>query len=238
MNRKVKEKEDILDHYKKLVEFLGIVLGENYEVILHIIEKGNSYVGAIANNHISGRTINAPLTGLALKMMKDKTYQDNDYVTNYKGFTKLGAEVRGSTYFIKDENNELIGMLCINFDSSKHKKIANDILDLVQTQLNMISPIADETAGSIEEKIEERHDHEIIEYFSDSIEEVVHLIVDPVLLNENVVIKQEQKIDIIKQLSKKGIFQLKGAVSQVAELLNISEPSVYRYLKMIDKDKK
>ncbi|MFJ7725345.1 transcriptional regulator [Neobacillus sp. NPDC097160] len=236
MNKKVKKKE-VIEHYKKLVEFLGIVLGENYEVILHIIEKGNSYVGAIANNHISGRTVNAPLTGLALKMMKDKKYHDNDYVTNYKGFTKLGAEVRGSTYFIKDENNELIGMLCINFDSSKHKKIANDILDLVQTQLNMISPKVEEMAFSEIETIEEHSDNEIIEYFSDSIEEVVNSIVDPSLLNPNIVLKQEQKIEIIKQLHKKGIFQLKGAVSQVAELLNISEPSVYRYLKMIDKDK-
>ncbi|MFJ8260835.1 transcriptional regulator [Rummeliibacillus sp. NPDC094406] len=237
MNKKVKKKE-IIDHYKKLVEFLGKVLGENYEVILHIIEKGNSYVGAIANNHISGRTVNAPLTGLALKMMKDKLYLDKDYVTNYKGFTKLGAEIRGSTYFIKDDNNELIGMLCINFDSSKHKKITNDILDLVQTQLNMISPIEVETALSNKEEIEELHEHENIEYFSDSIKEVVHSIVDPSLLNPNISLKQEQKIEIIKQLFKKGIFQLKGAVSEVAELLNISEPSVYRYLKMIDKDKK
>ncbi|AGK55579.1 helix-turn-helix transcriptional regulator [Bacillus sp. 1NLA3E] len=237
MNMKVKNKE-IIDHYKKLVEFLGKVLGENYEVILHIIEKGNSYVGAIANNHISGRTVSAPLTGLALKMMKDRTYLDKDYITNYKGFTKLGEEIRGSTYFIKDENNELIGMFCINFDSSKHRKIAIDILDLVQTQLNMISPTLVETAISKKEKIEEHHDHEFIEYFSDSIEEVVKSIVDPSLLNPNIILKQEQKIEIIKQLYKKGIFQLKGAVSQVAELLNVSEPSIYRYLKIIDKDKK
>ncbi|MGE8205395.1 helix-turn-helix transcriptional regulator [Heyndrickxia sp. NPDC080065] len=227
-------KNKVLIHYKKLVEFLGIVLGENYEVVLHIIEKNNSYVGAIANNHISGRTNNAPLTELALKMMKDKTYQDKDYVTNYKGITKLGKEIRGSTYFIKDENNELIGMLCINFDFSKHKKIANDILDLVQ----LLSPIEDETAPSKKETIEEHHDNEMIEYFSDSIEEIVYSVVDPSLLNPNIALKQEQKIEIINQLSKKGIFQLKGAVSQVAELLNISEPSVYRYLKMIDKDKK
>jgi len=236
MNKKVKNKE-IIDHYKKLVEFLGKVLGENYEVILHIIEKGNSYVGAIANNHISGRTVNAPLTGLALKMMKDKTFLDNDYITNYKGVTKLGGEIRGSTHFIKDENKELIGMLCINFDSSKHKKIAIDIMDLVQTQLNMISPALDETSISKKEKIEQP-DHEFIEYFSDSIDEVVKSIVDPSLLNPNIILRQEQKIEIIKQLHKKGIFQLKGAVSQVAELLNISEPSIYRYLKIIDKDKK
>lgn len=227
-----------MSHYKKLVEFLGIVLGDNYEVILHIIEKDNSYVGAIANNHISGRTINAPLTELALKMMKDKTYQDKDYVTNYKGITKLGTEIRGSTYFIKDENKELIGMLCINFDFSKHKKIANDILDLAQLQLNMFSPIEDETVTSQKKTIEEHHDNEIIEYFSDSINEIVYSVVDPSLLNPNIALKQEQKIEIINQLYKKGIFQLKGAVSQVAELLNISEPSVYRYLKMIDKDKK
>ncbi|WP_053368042.1 helix-turn-helix transcriptional regulator [Bacillus sp. FJAT-27245] len=236
MTNKSKKKE-IIDHYKKLVEFLGTVLGENYEVILHIIEKGRSYVGAISNSHISGRTVNAPLTGLALNMMQEKTYLDRDYITNYKGLTKIGTEIRGSTYFIKDENNELIGMLCINFDASKHRKIANDILGLVQTQLNMILPAADETVFSGRKAILEQPEHEMIEYFSDSIEEVVHSIVDPSLLNPNIILKQEQKIEIIKQLYMKGIFQLKGAVSQVATLLNVSEPSVYRYLKIIEREK-
>lgn len=230
-------KEKVINQYKHLVEFLGIVLGENYEVILHIIEKDHSYVGAIANNYISGRTNNAPLTGLALKLMRDKTYQNKDYVTNYKGITKSGAEIRSSTYFIKDENKELIGMLCINFDFSKHKKIANDVLALAMLQLNMFNTIEDETTTSEKNTEEEDNNNEMIEYFSDSIEEVVYSIIDPTLLSPSVALKQEQKVDIISQLHKKGIFQLKGAVAQVAELLNISEPSVYRYLKMIDKNK-
>ncbi|MGF9858494.1 helix-turn-helix domain-containing protein [Priestia endophytica] len=85
---------------------------------------------------------------------------------------------------------------------------------------------------------EEDNGNEMIEYFTDSLDEVVYSIIDPTLLNPNVALKQEQKVEIISQLYKKGIFQLKGAVSQVAELLNIFEPSVYRYLKMIDNNKK
>jgi len=41
-------------------------------------------------------------------------------------------------------------------------------------------------------------------------------------------------VDILNQ---KGIFMLKGAVSEVAKQLHCSEPSIYRYLNILNKDK-
>ena len=46
---------------------------------------------------------------------------------------------------------------------------------------------------------------------------------------------QEDRIQIVEGLNQAGLFQIKGAVSQVAEYLYCSEASVYRYLAKIQK---
>ena len=54
--------EQLLLHYTRLVEFLGHVLGPDYEIILHEILPEQSRVAAIANGGISGRDVGAPIT--------------------------------------------------------------------------------------------------------------------------------------------------------------------------------
>ena len=41
---------------------------------------------------------------------------------------------------------------------------------------------------------------------------------------------QDEKMDIMETLSRKGVFLLKGSVSYVAKELHSSEASIYRYL--------
>ena len=55
-------------------------------------------------------------------------------------------------------------------------------------------------------------------------------------LSSDVNLKPEQKLEIVRELFQKGIFSLKGAVTQVAEVMRVSEPSIYRYLKIIEEE--
>ena len=57
----------LLQHYIKLTEFLGQALGPDYEVALHDLTDKNRSIIAIANNHVSGREVGAPLTNVALQ---------------------------------------------------------------------------------------------------------------------------------------------------------------------------
>ena len=41
---------------------------------------------------------------------------------------------------------------------------------------------------------------------------------------------QEEKMEIMDILNRKGVFLLKGSVSHVAQALHSSEASIYRYL--------
>ena len=87
----------------------------------------NRSIIAIANNHISGRDVGAPLTNVALKILMDKSYETQDYRLHYCGMSAKGKALRSSTMFIK-QNGKLIGMLCINFDDSKYREASDAIL--------------------------------------------------------------------------------------------------------------
>lgn len=52
----------LLQQYIKLTEFLGLALGPDYEVVLHDLTNKDHSIIAIANSHISGRKLGAPLT--------------------------------------------------------------------------------------------------------------------------------------------------------------------------------
>lgn len=43
-------------------------------------------------------------------------------------------------------------------------------------------------------------------------------------------LKTADKVQIVRELSKKGILAMKGTVSEAARQLNVSVPTVYRYM--------
>lgn len=119
----------LLQQYMKLTEFLGLTLGPDYEVALHDLTNKDRSIIAIANNHISGREIGAPLTNMALGILRDRSYETNDYCLQYHGISVNGKDLRSNTFFIK-QDGRLIGMLCINFDDSRYQDVCDRILEL------------------------------------------------------------------------------------------------------------
>lgn len=75
--------EQMLRQYTVLVEYLGATLGPDYEVVLHEILPETSRVAAIANGTISGRSVGAPITNAALRMIMQKQYESNNYIINW-----------------------------------------------------------------------------------------------------------------------------------------------------------
>lgn len=91
----------LLRQYVKLTEFLGAALGPDYEVALHDLTDKNRSIIAIANGYISGREIGAPLTNMALSVLKDESYEWQDYRLHYSGVSAAGNALRSSTMFIR-----------------------------------------------------------------------------------------------------------------------------------------
>lgn len=219
----------LLLQYVKLTEFLGHALGPDYEVALHDLTDKNRSIIAIANNHVSGREVGAPLTNVALKILMDKSYENVDYRLHYNGLTAEGKKLRTSTFFIKN-GSSLIGMLCINFDDSRYKEINEHILQLchpnafVETNFRTNEPMILKNQEFVEENLYKSIDA----MATDAITSALHS-----MDIEGKRLTHEEKIDVVRKLEEEGIFLLKGAVKEVAAALDCSQATIYRYVSQV-----
>ena len=211
----------LLERYKTLVEFLGQTLGSDYEVVLHDLSEGNNAIVAIVNGNISGRSLGAPLTALALRFLADKEYEQHDFKVGYQGISRKSTRLRSATLFIKDEAGEVIGMLCVNYDPTRCIQAANAVL--ATCGLPQLASSLPETGESSQNT----------ETFVSNIPDMVRSAIEEVTGRTGVPTERltmEEKIRIVEALQQSGLFYLKGAVSEVAAQLGSSEATVYRYL--------
>ncbi|EGF0301941.1 DNA-binding protein, partial [Campylobacter jejuni] len=120
-----KQKEQFI----KLTNFLGQVLGKQYEVVFHVLSKEGAYIAAIANSHVSGRTLESPLSAFASELIQNKKYLEKDFLCDYKALAGKSKLIRGSTFFIKN-HDKLVGILCINHDTSIMRDLICKMIDL------------------------------------------------------------------------------------------------------------
>ena len=217
-----------LEPYAQMVDFLGKALGDNCEIALHDLTSEEQEIVAIANNQLSGREIGAKLSNLSIHYLETKQYLNNDFVMNYKTVGPDGKLIRAATYFIKEDGKEMpVGMLCINVNIS---------------DLEYLTATIKKILGVKEEKeIEFKMDNPV-EILSSPLDEMIDMYIKECLekmgfpsyfLAER--LNVDEKIKVVKYLQEKGTFKVKGAIVLVAEKLAVSEPTVYRYLKKMDK---
>lgn len=219
-----------------LVDFLGKFIGPHCEVVLHDLVGPERTAINIANGLVSGRSVGTPLTDFALRMIKNKAHASADFLHEYEGALKNGKRVRSSTLFIKDESGELVGLLCLNQDVSRLQNL-HDELDAILAAYFGGTPAGPEpsplethpTAASLVEESET---------FGESIEELISAAIAKALAPYGLPperLSPHEREAVIDALHKKGFFQFRGAVEHVAAALGLSEATIYRYLKSVQK---
>lgn len=222
---------DYLKKYINLVEFIGSFLPPNCEIVLHDINNIDKSIVAMKNNYISGREIGAPITDFGLMLLKDKVYEKKDYILNYSSKTKNGKILRSSTYFIKDDDNKLIAMLCVNIDLSETKTIESFFDRFFSVYLN------NNTDNEIIKDDNVKNDVDIIEHFENSVDDIVGNVVKQNLAKLNIPperLSADERIEIVDKLNENGIFLIKGSVAEAAKQLKVSENTIYRYINKIN----
>lgn len=204
----------------RLVDFLGKACGETCEIVLQDLRPEKMCITAIANGHISGRTVGAPLTGLSLRFITHGVWKTRDYICKYKGKSRNNRRLHSSTFFIKDEG-KLLGMLSVNVDIGRYARISNDILRLAG-----LSAGISRTSPAVNRK----------ENFYNNMEEIIKSVFAELETGgANERLSQTDRLVIIEKLMDRGIFLLRGSVSSVAQKLQCSDASLYRYISIIAK---
>ena len=73
----------ILDSFALMLNGLGAYLGDGYELVLHSLENLDHSVIKIINGHYTGRKEGAPITDLALKMLRQIEQDPSRTVSPY-----------------------------------------------------------------------------------------------------------------------------------------------------------
>ena len=225
--------EQMLRQYSQLVEFLGLALGPDYEIVLHEILPENSRVAAIANGSISGRSVGAPITNAALRMIMQKQYETSNYNINYTGRLASGKTIRSSTMFIKD-GGKLVGLLCINFDDSRFHELSDNILRLVHPD-DFVHHHYFPNDAPAKQPAAPQHTHaQPTEHFQSDMNGLMEDLFATVTKDTGVPLRrltQAERAEIVARLYEQGMFELRGAVQFTVQKLGCSQASVYRYIK-------
>ena len=208
--------KEIFKKYIIIGEFISKIMGDNSEVVIHDINSPEKSIIWIDKSHISGRKVGDSFTNLSQMILNGKEYEEKNYIVNYEGKGKGGRKFISSTYFIKDDDGVLQGFLCIN----------NDITDYLEFK---------EHFGKLE-KYFSKTTSDYQEEIAPPVSSFSNTIIEEVLKSQNISIirmKKREKIEVVRQMQEKGLFDIKGGASQAAKSLKISEPTLYRYLKEI-----
>ncbi|MBW8186119.1 MULTISPECIES: helix-turn-helix transcriptional regulator [Shewanella] len=203
---------EILKSMENVVEGIAAMYGEHTEVVLHSLDSRDPSVIKIANGHVTGRKLGAPVTNLAL--LKLKTGQDisNSYLTK----CATGKTLRSITTIIRNGQNRAIGLLCINTD--------------------MDAPLQSVLRTMMPDSMVNTEMTSTPEVFARNIDEALHSTIDSVNndVRGNVDIAPSKKSrEIVTQLYDLGVFELKDSAQVAATRLDISVHSIYRYLREI-----
>ena len=208
-------------HIKKftsIADFLGEILGSNTEIILHDLTNYQQSIVYIINGHISNRKIGDSITDLVLDFMLTESKGNKQYICNYNSKNIKGRLLYSSTYFIRDDSNEIVGALCLNSDYHEVKKSLSFLTSLLPNY--------------VDDKIVSLNN--IKENLSSDPQELTLNKIDAIINQFNIIpnrMTTEEKTEIIAALDDCGIFNIRGSVQEVASKLSMSEPSIYRYIK-------
>lgn len=208
--------------YIHLVNFLGGCLDNNTEIVLFSLDNINSSIVAIHGGHISGRKVGDPLTNFAISKLKDKGKDGPPYYLNYVGVSKDGTPLRSSSFFILDKSGNPRGVLTISTDVTKYQKAAE-----LLAQLAYLPSMETVSSESVD-----------IERFQATPKDLILDIIFDVTKSRDIDTRRltpDEKIEVVRRLNVENFFLMKGAVSQIASVLDSSDATIYRYLSKINK---
>jgi len=217
------ERAAVINALRPIVPMLAAMAGPHLEVVLHDVSKPENSVIAIANGHISGRSVGSSvLEGpqndkgfAAATRIKSQDGAVHSLVEDYVTVTADGRELRSASAIFRDASGEPFATLCLNADMSSFQAAhgwLSQILKPVVQQAPVAAPPAESQMDTL-------------------MQEIISEAVGPG--GSAAALTREGKIQAVSAMQRRGLFIVKGGVERAAAALHVSRFTVYNYMEQL-----
>lgn len=206
--------EDNKEWLHKLFDMLETHFGNEVEFVLHDMTRDYEHtIVDIRNGEITDRTIGGTGDILGLEFLQSPKPSETYY--NCLEYTKDGKALRSSTLFLRDKQGKPALAIGINEDVSEQIRIEN----YMRSKARFSTPK---------------------DYFRGDVNEMLSHLLSEAQMQVGKSIAQmtkEDKLQYVRYLDEHGAFLITYSNSRVCDILNISNFTLYNYLKTIRGDK-
>ena len=207
-----------LEQYTKMVKFLAETLGNTFEAgLLDMTDPDLSPVAA-SNEYSEAQD---KVRELVASVKDSQKVQAEQALTNHPVTFDFDKLLKVSVFFIHNAEGNVIGALWLSMRCDLFLKMgtfATNMLQFSKEELSSI-PAEDPYAAITSRELSLNTVTEVIRQFSDA----------PARMT------LDERQEVICDLYDMGVYNLRGAVARTAEIMQISEQSVYRYIAKIKK---
>jgi len=208
------QNREILEHYVKVGEVIAEMFAPNLEVIIHDLQTPEHSIIAIFNNHITGRKIGDGTSDIGYKKLEDEL---PDKIVNYNNQSPSGSDLKSSSLTIRNSDDEIIGSMGLNFDLSSFVNIKEFLEMFTETfTLDNLPKREEFFMWSVKDEIQQALNKYIASH---------HL--------QGKVLNRKDKLNVVFYMKKEGHINKKGAISILSEMLAITRPTLYKYIKEV-----
>lgn len=205
-------KKSLIDFYTRLAKGIAAQFGPDCEAIVHDLQSNDCEpsIIAIENGHVTGRNIGDSPSKIVLDSLNNSGSILNDRLA-YLSKTKDGKILKSSMIYIRDDDNNIVGIFEINYDIS-----------LMLAMENRLKAITGPLEGS------ESGEHaglNVSELLDNLIEQSVANVGKPAAI-----MTKEDKIKAIRFLNDAGAFLITKSGPKVCQFFGISKFTLYSYL--------
>lgn len=202
----------ILQFLFQLAKGLAQQFGPNCEVVVHdlVSNDPDSSIVAIENGHVTGRKVGDGPSHVVLEALHSDRANLQDHLS-YLTRTKDGKILKSSTFYIRDDNGNAVGIFGINYDITLLLAMENSLKQFTSTEQANQEP--EEISRNVSDLLDEL------------IEQSVRVVGKPVAL-----MNKEDKVKAIQFLNNSGAFLITKSGDKVCKFFGISKYTLYSYI--------
>lgn len=206
--QRMKHIEDEAQFFRQILRLISYQFGSNCEVVLHDLTKDYAHtIVEIRNGHVTNRKVGDCGSNLGLEVLRGNL-RDGDRF-NYVTTTPDGKILKSSSIYIRDEEDNVIGSLCVNYDITETVRLEGFLRQFNQYELHQDEVFPNDV-------------NKLLDYLVSQAQQFIGKA--PGDMNKS------ERIRFLDFLDGKGAFLITRSGEKVCELLGVSKFTFYNDL--------